>query len=485
MLKGEHNAPFFCFMKKVIATLLFCYFTAILFAQQNEFTSESKINWDNLVGINPINSKKITQENLEKKINLFVFCKLHSYEGELIINELKKVTAELKNFQVYLVSPTPSPSDFNLNYYKVLLSKSKPTFPIILDKDSTLIKLMQVEETPSIVVIYPTGKIYASSMMDDFINGLIPYSKDILAEANVATDSNELYKLIYRFKEKKKNYQRLTKLKNDHFVISDNTDMAFKTYDNQFKETSNTSYKLNEKVYDQVYDAEHNVLFFTQPNKHMVSAFNLTSDSILSLIGNQKREEIRIARKSFNETIAYPTGLGINRNDLYVSCTGSHQIWNYNLSSEDGDYYVGDGMVSTFFRDGFRYEAGCLYPTKIVTHQDHLFTLDEGYNLIRKLQKGKLNTPAFNWDLNHINSSDIIVLNNTIWILDSYLKKISIIDLTSLTLTKELMFESVKSHQFPVSLNLYNNQVLVTFSKSQFIMEVNSETEYKRRIKLK
>ena len=170
---------------------------------------------------------------------------------------------------------------------------------------------------------------------------------------------------------------------------------------------------------------------------------------------------------------------------MYVSCTGSHQIWNYNLSSEDGDYYVGDGMVSTFFRDGFRYEAGCLYPTKIVTHQDHLFTLDEGYNLIRKLQKGKLNTPAFNWDLNHINSSDIIVLNNTIWILDSYLKKLSIIDLTSLTLTKELIFESVKSHQFPVSLNLYNNQVLVTFSKSQFIMEVNSETEYKRRIKLK
>lgn len=126
------------------------------------------------------------------------------------------------------------------------------------------------------------------------------------------------------------------------------------------------------------------ILYVADTENHLIRRIDVTRKMVTTILGTGKQEWDREGGKSGRKQgLNSPWDVAVNKNTLYISMAGNHQIWQMNLMSQMAEPLAGSGREN--IRDGDHESANLAQPSGIVfdSKNNRLYFADSEVSSIR------------------------------------------------------------------------------------------------------
>ncbi|MBI4231864.1 redoxin domain-containing protein [Candidatus Peregrinibacteria bacterium] len=147
------------------------------------------------------------------------------------------------------------------------------------------------------------------------------------------------------------------------------------------------------KIIDQIEGLDHpqgiclvgKLLYICDTENHTLKEYNLETKSLRTLAGTGQQARTRQTELGdpLETALNSPWDLDYKDGKLYIAMAGPHQIWSYDVLSEELEIYAGSGVENIL--DGPRLGAQLAQPSGISIYKDYLYFADSEVSALRRI----------------------------------------------------------------------------------------------------
>ncbi len=341
--------------------------------------------------------------DLRGKIVLLHFWKYTSINCIHTLAELKKLEKKWKKELVVIGVHSPKfTAEGNLESLKQSILRNKIEHPVVTDNDFTYLRQYGINSWPSFVLIDPHGMVFGvqvgegvyegfdkiiSGMTEEFqragLMNLNPVEALKLLNSNISKSTLSFPgKLIVNDKGSQlfisdTNHNRILRVDRETKKILD----IIGSGDTGFKDGKFTEAKFN---HPQGLALNEDTLYIADSENHSIRQANLRTKIVKTIAGTgEQARTFNVSGRGRDVAFNSPWDLILNKNRLFITMRGSHQIWTLDLLTLDADAYAGSGSENLF--DGKLQEAALAQPTGITKDTLRLYFADSETSSVRSI----------------------------------------------------------------------------------------------------
>ena len=351
-----------------------------------------------------LNAKEsISLLDLRGKIVLLHFWKYSCINCIHTLAELKKLESKWKKELVVIGIHSPKFStERNLDSVKAAIQRNEIKHPVLNDTDFTLWRQYNINSWPTLILIDPRGMVFGiqegegifegfdkiiSGMSEEFKQaGLMNLSPVSKLEVKSAQSPESILsfpgKLIVNDKGTElfvsdTNHNRILRIDTKAKRILDiigRKEAGFK--DGKFLEA-----KFH---HPQGLSLSGDTLYIADSENHSIRLANLKSKTVRTLAGTgEQARSFNVPGRGREVAFNSPWDLILNKNKLYITMRGSHQIWTLDIQTLEAEVYAGVGNENLF--DGKLSVASLGQPTGITQDSIKFYFVDSEISAVRSL----------------------------------------------------------------------------------------------------
>ncbi len=341
--------------------------------------------------------------DLRGKVVLLHFWKYTSINCIHTLAELKRLENKWKKELVVIGIHSPKfPTEKNSDSLKAAIFRNEINHPVLNDVDFTYLRQYNISSWPSFVLIDPRGVVFGVQVGEGIYEGFDKIISEMSLEFkqaglmnlspipklefknNNSSDSILSFpgKLIVNDKGTElfvsdTNHNRVLRIDTKTKKILDiigGSDIGFK--DGKFLEA-----KLH---HPQGLALDKDYLYIADFDNHSIRVANLKTKTVKTLAGSgEQARSFNVPGRGKEVKFNSPWDIAYNKNKLYITMRGSHQIWTLDLETLEAEVYAGQGSENLF--DGKLEIASLAQPTGITKDSVKLYFVDSETSAIRRV----------------------------------------------------------------------------------------------------
>lgn len=262
--------------------------------------------------------------------------------------------------------------------------------PVLVDNSHLLWNAYGIRSWPSFVMIDPEGYVRGVASGEGLRNPLSQGIDQLLEEAKKKGTLAEKPLDIAPFKEKSTktlSFPGKLLVRENKLIISDsNNNRVLIT---ELLEGDEPKAKIIEEVkgldHPQGICLVGKLLYICDTEDHTLKEYNLETKSLRTLAGTGEQARTRQTELGdpLDTPLNSPWDLDYKDGKLYIAMAGPHQIWSYDVLSEELEIYAGSGVENIL--DGPRLGAQLAQPSGISIYKDHLYFADSEVSALRRV----------------------------------------------------------------------------------------------------
>ncbi|AMV21689.1 thioredoxin-like domain-containing protein [Planctomyces sp. SH-PL14] len=478
---------------------------------------EGGVEWLNTAG-------EISLKDLRGKVVLLDFWTYCCINCIHVLPDLKKLEEKYdKQLVVIGVHHPKFENERDTENIRRAILRYEISHPVVNDANRVIAEKYQFSSWPTLVLIDPEGNFVGQQpgegtgeLFDMVIGKMIAYhrAKGTLDETPVrfALERAKAEPTPLRFPGK-----ILTDVAGDRLFVSDSNHnrIVVSSLSGQLKEVIGSGaigrkdgdYATAEFDHPQGMALVDDVLYVADTENHLLRAVDLKARTVTTKAGTGVQSKSREAGGPLLRTaLNSPWALTYLDGKLYVAMAGPHQLWSWELGSNDIRVFAGSGREDIL--DGTRAEAALAQPSGITTDGKVLYHVDSEGSAVRRVTlggKGRVDTVAGPRDFPRGRSLfefgdvdgrgatvrmqhplDVLFHDGKLFVADTYNHKIKVIDpKTEATATwlgtgKRGAGLSPVELSEPAGLAIAGDQLLVADTNNHRLLSVDLKTKATR-----
>ena len=389
----------------IITLNLFC----LINQKQTQTTIEPKYSGSQVAFDFPLNAewintnKPLSIKNLKGKIILLYFWKPSCINCIHTLVDLKKLEKQWKEELVLIGINSPKflAEKNNDNLIHSIL-QNELEHAIIHDPNFLIWGQYQINAWPSFVLIDPKGLVFGIQSGEDIYEGFNQIISGMVEEYKklnlISSSPISSLKPIVKSKSKQllsfPGKLTLNDIGSELFVsdskhhrilrIDIKTKKIIDIIGNEKSGLIDGNFKEAKFNNPQGLTIKNEFIYVADSENHCIREINLKTKKVKTLAGTGlQARSFNVPGKGKEVSFNSPWDLIEQKNKLYITMKGSHQIWTLDLQTYESEVYAGSGSENLF--DGKLQESSFAQPSGITKSQGKFFITDSEISAIRSI----------------------------------------------------------------------------------------------------
>jgi DNA-binding beta-propeller fold protein YncE len=345
-------------------------------------------------------SSPISLSKLKGKIVLLYFWNYSNINSFQSLQKLKKLEKKYSK-ELFIIGIHTGKFSYEkeIETLQHSILKLEINFPVVHDPELKVMSSYLIQTFPSFVLINPIGKVLGKHTGEDFysvfeqviLNTINEFEKKNLlnrTSIELELEKDKLPDTVLSYPSK-----IILNEKGNEIYISDTNHNRILRIDigtrkildiigsgqNGFEDGLFKDAKLNQPrgIY-----LKENYLYIADTNNHSIRRADINSKKLITLAGNGEQAiGFNGIGKGRQASFHSPWDLVEYKNKLYITTSGSHQIWSLDLNSLETENFAGSGRENLF--DEKLTLSALARPSGITRDETKLYFTDSGVSAIR------------------------------------------------------------------------------------------------------